>query len=142
MAEDPRTAALAALKKHGTVSAAARALGIPRSTFQNRIWSTGHKPNQRNAEVTRQRLRKGVAEFRAAHDKAFIVPARLKAALAELGDAWEYEAEFLREAGVSNADISTFRDEFVDNIVVIDRNGKRVWCGTKALANKLRSMVR
>lgn len=81
-------------------------------------------------------------DFRAAHDKNFIVPNKIRAALEKLGDGWEYEMEFMRLAGICTTDLATFRDQFGDHIVSTGgKNPKRVWAGTKALATKLREMV-
>jgi hypothetical protein len=85
---------------------------------------------------------KTLAEFRAAHDKAFIVPTKIKAALDALGDGWEYEAAFIKIAGISQADCSSYREKFEDFVVVVGgKTTKRVWCGTKKLATQLREMV-
>ena len=84
---------------------------------------------------------KTLAEFRQIHDKSYIVPQRLKAALALLGDGWEYEVYFLRTAVVSPADASAFRDKFADHIVIVSREGRRAWVGKKHIAAQMRSMV-
>jgi hypothetical protein len=81
-------------------------------------------------------------EFRAAHDKNYIVPQKIKAGLEKLGDGWEYELEFLKLTGLSTTDLSMFRDQFEDHIVTTSgRNPKRVWTGSKATAKQLREMV-
>lgn len=85
---------------------------------------------------------KGVQEFRALHDKAFIVPTKIKAALEALADGWEYEAAFIKLAGISQADCSAYREKFEEFVVVVGgKTTKRVWCGTKKLATQLREMV-
>lgn len=84
---------------------------------------------------------KDVESFRQLHDKSYRIPKVIKDALADLGDSWEYEAEFMKRSGVSAIDIATFRDQFADNwfeVRTTTRNTKRVWCGTPKLANKLR----
>lgn len=84
---------------------------------------------------------KDVEAFRELHDKNFKVPKKIKTALAELGDAWEYEAEFIKRCGVSNTDFAMFRDDFAAHWLEAKtegRSSKRVWCGTVKLANKLR----
>lgn len=88
--------------------------------------------------------KKSLADFKAAHDKSFIVPAKIKTALAALGsDGWEYEADFNKAAGVSSNDLSAYRDTFAEHIVLIKAGGKerRVWAGSKALAAKMREML-
>jgi hypothetical protein len=84
---------------------------------------------------------KDIDSFRQLHDKNFKVPRQIKAALAELGDAWEYEGEFIKRCGVSVTDFAHFRDQFSDHWLeakTTSRNTKRVWCGTKKFADKLR----
>ena len=126
--------AVAALKKYGSQAKAAKALGIARQTLQ-------HHLKKLPEPSLDSRPGRSLAEFRAAHDKNFIVPQKIKAALKALGDGWEYEAQFIRLAGLSQTEMSTFRSLFEeDHVVVVDRT-KRVWAGTKAVAAKLREMV-
>lgn len=85
---------------------------------------------------------KDIEAFRAAHDKSYIVPKKVKEALAELGDAWEYESDFVRRCALSQTDFAAYRDQFSDFYVELGgRNPKRVWAGTKAFANKLRERM-
>ena len=83
--------------------------------------------------------------FRASHDKSFIIPARIKAALEQLGDSWEYEAEFIRRCQLSTGDFARYRDSFLDFSVetgsLNGNRGKRVWAGSKAFAAKLREQM-
>lgn len=87
---------------------------------------------------------KDIEAFRAAHDKSFIVPKRIKDGLAALGDSWEYEAEFIKRCGVSQTDFAFYREHFADFYVETsgstNKRGKRVWAGTKAFASKLREV--
>ena len=88
--------------------------------------------------------KKSLADFKAAHDKSFIVPNKIKAGLATLGtDGWEYESDFYKSAGVPPQDLAKFRQQFTDNVVIVKNNGKelRVWAGSKALADKMREMI-
>ena len=88
--------------------------------------------------------KKTLADFKAAHDKSFIVPQRIKTALDALGkDGWEYEAEFIKSSGVNQNDIAKFREQFAEQVVLVRQDGreKRVWAGSVALANKLREML-
>lgn len=91
---------------------------------------------------TEQRIGKTLADFRAQHDKDFIVPQKVRDALKALGEGWENEVDFIRLAKVSTTDLAMYRDQFAEHWVVVDRSGKRVWAGTKALADKMRSMIR
>lgn len=87
--------------------------------------------------------RKTLADFRAIHDKNFVIPNKIKAGLEALGnDGWEYEADFQRLCGVSTTDFAKFRDQFEEYYVTTSgTNPKRVWAGSKALAAKMREMV-
>lgn len=85
---------------------------------------------------------KSLQDFRAEHDKSYIVPKKIKGALEKLGDGWEYEVHFMRLAGISVTDLAAYRDQFEDHIVVVGgRNTKRVWAGTTKLAAQMREMV-
>jgi hypothetical protein len=85
---------------------------------------------------------KSLADFRRTYDKDFIVPQKIKTALAQLGaGGWETELNFARSAGVSMSDIGLFREQFQDHVVLVERGSKRIWAGSKALAAKLREMV-
>ena len=84
---------------------------------------------------------KDVESFRQLHDRTYRIPRVIKEALASLGDAWEYEVEFLKRSGISNIDLANFRDQFADHWLEVrsgNRSVKRVWCGTVKFANKLR----
>lgn len=88
--------------------------------------------------------KKSLTDFKAAHDKSFIVPTKIKAGLDKLGnDGWEYEVEFTKLAGVSVADISKFRELFAEQVVLVRNEGRerRVWAGSKSLAAKMREMI-
>lgn len=88
--------------------------------------------------------KKSLADFKAAHDKSFIVPTKIKSGLEKLGaDGWEYEADFIKIAGVSSNDIAKYRDAFSDQVLLIKQDGRerRVWAGSKAIATKMREML-
>jgi hypothetical protein len=91
---------------------------------------------------------KTLADFRAAHDRNVIIPNKIKAALAVIAKAgpenWEYESDFLKLAGISQTDISIFRDQFADYVVETARtpgrnNTRRVWFGNKKYAAEVRN---
>jgi hypothetical protein len=86
---------------------------------------------------------KTLEDFRIAHDKNYIVPKKIKDALAKLGESWEYEIDFMKIAGISTTDLVNFREQFESHIVAVKSNGshrKNVWAGTVAFAAKLREM--
>lgn len=84
---------------------------------------------------------RSVDQFREMHDKSFIVPKRIKAGLEQLGDSWEYEGEFMKRCQLSSGDFVKYRDQFAEHFFEVratGKNSKRVWCGTKRFASKLR----
>ncbi len=89
----------------------------------------------------KQKLGRPLTEFRATFDKDFIVPKRIREGLKELGNGWEYEAEFIRHIGVRAIDLAAYRDQFADHIVTIRVESKRAWAGTVAAAKQMREMV-
>lgn len=84
---------------------------------------------------------RSLAEFKQAYDKNTIIPQKMRAALKELGAAWEYESEFIKRAGVSYTDLNAFRDMFADHVVVVKRESKKIWCGTPSFANQLKELI-
>ncbi len=87
---------------------------------------------------------KTLSDFRETHDKSFVIPKKIKEGLASLGPAgWEYELDFIRRTGVNTQDFARFREQFEEYFVVVNdgRNTKRVWAGSKSLADKMREMV-
>jgi hypothetical protein len=92
---------------------------------------------------TSKPLGNSVEEFRRTYDKSYIVPLKVREALAKLGNGWMRELEFAKLAGVSANDLAAHRAEFEDHIVTLNGNdrGRRAWAGTKALASKLRTML-
>lgn len=90
--------------------------------------------------------KKSLADFKAAHDKSFIVPAKIKAGLEKLGaDGWEYEMDFAKLCGLGNNDLARYREQFTAHVVVVKNQGgkgeRRVWAGTKTLALKMQEMA-
>lgn len=139
--------ALQAIQAHGSISAAARALHISRETVRRRAKGEGCSASPEGAPLERAAptsIGRTLNDFRATHDKAYIVPNKITDALAKLGDSWLYEAEFIKACGLTPPDVSAFRDQFADYIVEVRQDGRRrtVWAGTKHFAAKLREMTR
>jgi len=128
-----------AVKKHGSQRKAAAALRVPQSSLSDALNGSRNIVAQRTAPPGHISGR-SLGEFREKHDRSFIVPKKIRAALAALGSGWEYEMPLAKLAGVSLADLSAFRAMFEDHIVIVDRT-KRAWAGTKATADKMRAMV-
>ena len=125
----------------------ARRLAIPRSTAQSAIngargggGTATASPLRKPQPACTRNGGRSLAEFRAQYDKNFIVPAKIKAALAALGASWEYEVQFARSAGVSLADLGNYRDQFAGYVVAL-RESRRAWAGTTATAKAMREML-
>ena len=129
--------ALKAVEKYGSGNKAAKALGVSRSTFQLAL-----KRDGKTAMVTAAKTcGKSISQFRQAYDKATIVPAKVRAGLAALGPVgWEYEVPFAKACGVSLSDLGTFREGFVDYVVIL-RDSRRAWAGSKRTAKLMREML-
>lgn len=87
---------------------------------------------------------KDLQAFRSLHDKSYVVPQKINAALVELGDSWEYEAEFMKRCQISSTDLARYREQFEEFFLEargINKGVKRVWCGTKKFATKLREQA-
>lgn len=86
---------------------------------------------------------KTLADFRAAHDRNVIVPAKIRKALAEMeaehAENWDYELDFMRRAGLSQTDMGAFRPQFADHVVEVSgKNPKKVWFASAKIAERAR----
>ena len=87
---------------------------------------------------------KTLSDFRALHDPNVVVPNKIRAALASMAtegkEHWEYEADFLKRAGVTPLQLAAFRETFKTHIVETgnSRNAKRVWFADPKTAEKAR----
>jgi hypothetical protein len=136
--------ALKLIKKHGSQSAAARAAGMPGSTFRDlafgrRSGSGAGKRKRKEKPAPIPKIKKTLGDFRASYDKAYIVPRKIKAGLSALGAGWEYEADFCRSIQISSRDLDAFRDEFAAYIVQVKE--RRIWSGSKSVAQQMREMI-
>lgn len=135
--------ALEMVRKHGSKRAAAKAAGMAYSTFCDRLM--GKLPKAEGSGTLRIETQKPcgrtLSDFRSEYDKSFIVPTKIKAALRTLGSGWDYEAAFAKLAGVSLSDLSSYRDQFADHVVSLNREGRRAWAGTPATAKAMKDML-
>jgi len=101
------------------------------------------------SKVEAKKAGRTLADFRAAHDKNVIIPAKIKKALDEMAKQGpqhhEYEADLVRIAGISQSDLAKFREQFAEHIVVVNhQNGKalsspkNVWFHDVKVARQLR----
>jgi len=136
-----RDEAQKAVEKHGSQRKAAAALGVCAKRLSKVL--TGGKGNAKPtpemaAPATAQGVRvRSAKEFREAHDKSVIIPARIRDALKRMTPkGWLYEVEFSRFAGVSLLNLGAYRQQFDALVVTVD--GKRLWAGSVALANEFK----
>lgn len=128
----------AAIKKHGGIRPAARALGMD----HKKLWRLVRAGQSKAESVAKTaKVARTLAEFRATYDKDTIVPAKIRAALSQLRAGWEYEADFVRRAGISFSDLGNYRAMFEVNCVNIRRDGKRAWTGNVKLAQQMKEVV-
>jgi hypothetical protein len=138
------TEAQEAVKKHGSQRAAARALGVHHGTLGkilSRAKARGKAQTPPQAAGSSD-MGKGrsLADFLKAHDKATIVPAKIREGLAKLGkNGWLYESEFVKLANVSPGDFSAYRDEFAAYFVQL--RDRRAWAGSEKLASQMREVL-
>lgn len=140
------------VQRYGSISAAARALRVPRQTLSSALQEGrgigGRWPEKQRADLSQPKREvapsapgRTFAEFRERYDKSYIVPRRIREGLAQLGESWEYEADFARRCGVSLQDLGIFRSQFEQFVVVVRADGKRVWAGTVSFAERLRAKL-
>lgn len=89
---------------------------------------------------------KTLDSLRAVHDDSVVIPTRIRARFAAMLKAGpeehDYEADFLKAAGVSNNKIGAFRTQFKAHIVkTIGTNPKRVWFADPKVAKKFRDTI-
>jgi hypothetical protein len=72
-----------------------------------------------------------------------IIPARIRAGLAKLGDSAMTAMNFQREANVTTLQLVQFGEQFESHQVVVRDGGKpkTLWCGTEAFAKKVRERL-
>lgn len=72
-----------------------------------------------------------------------IIPARIRAGLAKLGDHAMTAMNFQREANVTTVQLAQYSEEFEAFQVVVREGGKSktLWCGTEAFARKVRERL-
>lgn len=87
---------------------------------------------------------KTLADFKALYDKNVYVPNRIRAAFAAMlekdgAEAWDYEADFIKRAGISQTDASAFREQFAEHVVETSgKSPKKVWFASAKVAAKAR----
>jgi len=97
---------------------------------------------------------KNLASFRATHDPDVIIPGKIRAALDSLAaeglEAWEYEDDFRKRAGVNPADLARYREKFTAHQLSVRRvshgsgsaGRKRwVWIGSAKARDKFLSVT-
>lgn len=134
--------AQSALQQHGSITAAAAALGIARSTLSQRLkGGRGGKAVPGVAKVEKvESVGFSLDDFRRQYDKSVIVPEKVMAALSKLGpDRFLPEQDFVKLAGVNYTDLGRFRPQFEKHVVTVQE--KRLWAGSVELANAMRTRL-
>lgn len=124
------------VEKYGSITAAAKQLGIARSTLRGRL-NKGSEPTRR---VKKPTLNRSVEAFANIYDKDTIIPQKIRDGIKTMPD-WLYEMEFAKHAGISLGDLATYREEFIDQVITLKRESRRVWAKDVETANKLREML-
>lgn len=87
---------------------------------------------------------KNAEDFVKRHSQSYIVPEKIKAGLAQLGDTWEYETEFAKRCGLGPGQFAPYREQFAAFIVDLPRSkaqrNQRAWAGTAKFAAKIREL--
>lgn len=87
---------------------------------------------------------KTFADWNSLHNDDVKVPAKITAALItmlkEHPESWEYEGDFAKRAGVGQAQLAAYREQFKDHIVTakIDSRPRLTWFADKKVAKKAR----
>lgn len=121
------------LAKHGTLTNAAQAAGMVRSTFTRALKGGVIKPAVKSAV-------RSPGEFRALYDLNTIVPQKIEAGLKQVGKGWLYEVEFAKMAGLTLRDLGMFRDNYAAHVVSV-KDQRRVWTGSAKAAEEMRTML-
>jgi len=135
------------LKKHPTRAHAARALGVPESTFRDRLKRMGITLQDLQSEAGQEEgVKKTIDDFKTTHDRTYLIPTAIKNALSDLGpEHWLTEAEFMksrhfRAHKITKLEIQEYSPPFEGYIVELPR-GKSAWAGSTELATQLQTMV-
>lgn len=87
-------------------------------------------------------------DFKKSYDKSYIIPEKIRAGLAKLKakNGWCEQKDFMILCDIrSPNDLAAYAEPFArDHVVLVphtDRHQKKVWCGTKAMADKLRARL-
>jgi hypothetical protein len=124
------------LDQYGSLTKAAAALKISRSFF-TKILRKGMPKVKTKAEPTGKTLQ----DFKQLYDVDQKAVNTIKATLKKLGnDLWMYEADFIRECKVSPLKVAAYREMFIDYIVFLRKERRRVWCGSTKFAEQLREI--
>lgn len=90
---------------------------------------------------------KNLDAFRAAHDPNITVPNKFREGFASLlkangPGAWEYEADFVKRAKLSQTELGKFRSKFEAHVVETKgKNAKRAWFADADDATKMREAI-
>lgn len=110
---------------------------VKSSFSKNKFWENKSKPIKQTSKPKGRSLQ----EFKSTFDKNTIIPQKIKKALKELGNGWEYENEFIKRAGINYTDLNMFKSEFEDYFIFLTKQHKKIWCGTIEMINQLKELI-
>ena len=125
-----------AVKKYGSENKAVKGLGCTRWAFRVAIG----KESAASVKESSTHAGKTLADFRALHDKDFIVPRKIKDGLRTMPGVWMHEIDFVRHAGVTLHDLGNYREQFAE-LLVVPRDGRKIWAKTAAVAEQMKVML-
>ena len=88
------------------------------------------------------------ADFVAKFSRKFVIPNKIRAALAELGPkGYEEQGEFLKRTGVTPVDLNAYKSEFDDHVIEarpVGGNSKvvTIWVGSASFASELQESLK
>ncbi len=126
------------IEKYGSITEAAKALSVPRSTLSDQVDKEDKGKKQAQGHGVKGRT---IKEFRQLYDKDTIIPQKIKAGLESLGSGWLYEAEFMRHCGVRVVDFKAYQEQFAEYMVAVENDRRVVWTGSKTVAEELRRLA-
>lgn len=101
-----------------------------------------------SASLAKKTPKKNLASYKALHDPNVKIPNKIRAAFAAMlkkdgPEAWEYEGDFRKIADISQTQLSEFREQFLDHIVVAPAahgtSRKNCWIASAKAAAKFRN---
>jgi hypothetical protein len=91
---------------------------------------------------------KSEEDFKKSYDRSYIIPQKIRTGIAKLKakNGWCENKDFMVLCDIKSPnDLAAYREPFLDHVVLVPntdrRHDKFIWCGSKALAEKLRAKL-